>query len=276
MDPLNTKIGLKDQNSSEAANRKNSKQRGASRFFRPLLNATTDLIGASTLAAWGLILGPLAMLRGTLKLRHMGWYILVLSPRGLLSHLVQGVIDWRLGHFDATVFQLEFICSRVELYLKENPDYRHAHTVLEDFYTLLARSYLHGGHLEEAMLVILRAKANLKIDKLPALSRLNVNQAQLVRAGIAAGKLLESGGLATLFVKPSGEPSVRHTPPPSIPLNKSPHQTPLRQGASSKSPSHLGPTLKKPPVSSPKKMGQLIPFKRPPHQDSPRMIDPTL
>ncbi|MCX6123188.1 MAG: hypothetical protein NTV34_00315, partial [Proteobacteria bacterium] len=91
---------------------------------------------------------------------------------------------------------------------------RHPHIVLEDFYTLLVRAYLHGGHIYDAMMVILRAKKQLGMDRLPALARLDAKTAHLVRAGLAAGKLLDGGGLATLFVKSNSEtPAGAATPP---------------------------------------------------------------
>lgn len=167
--------------------------------------ALTDVIGAILLVCWGLLLGPLGVLRGTLSLSNVFWYVWVLSPQGLLSRLVKAAIDWRLGNFDAAVFQMEFLCSRVEAYLLRHPRYRHAHTVLEDFYTLLVRAYLHGGHIDDGMMVVLRAKKHLNTDRLPALARLDAKTAHLVRAGLAAGKLLDGGGLATLFVKSSGD-----------------------------------------------------------------------
>jgi hypothetical protein len=195
--------------------------------FRKLFIACSDILGTIILVLWALILGPLGLLRGTLLLSHVFWYIWILSPQGILSRLVKAAIDWRLGAFDAAVFQMEFLSSRVEAYLAKHPKYRHAHVVLEDFYTLLVRAYLHGGHIDDAMLVVLRAKKHLGTDRLPSLARLDAKTAHLVRAGLAAGKLLDGGGLATLFVKSNVE-SVA-TPP--APPQQKPMQNLKRQGA---------------------------------------------
>lgn len=216
--------------------------------------AITDVVGAVLLVCWGLLLGPLGVLRGTLSLSNMFWYVWILSPQGLLSRLVKAAIDWRLGNFDAAVFQMEFLCSRVESYLQRHPRYRHAHTVLEDFYTLLVRAYLHGGHIDDAMMVVLRAKKHLNTDRLPALARLDAKTAHLVRAGLAAGKLLDGGGLATLFVKSSTEPQQA---PPVAPPKPRPTPTTHRQGATSGA-SHASSALPKPPISH--QTGQLIQF----------------
>jgi len=225
------------------------------------LIAITDVIGALLLVCWGLLLGPLGVLRGTLSIGNVFWYVWILSPRGLLSRLIKAAIDWRLGNFDAAVFQMEFLCSRVEHYLQYHPRYRHAHTVLEDFYTVLVRAYLHGGHIDDAMMVVLRAKKHLNVDRLPALARLDAKTAHLVRAGLAAGKLLDGGGLATLFVKSSGDPQQPQSPLPSHSIKTPQTKSPERQGASA--------TI--PPISSKSqnRTAQIIPFPTPKQSDEP-------
>lgn len=195
---------------------------------RGILVAANDLIAASILVVWGLILGPLGILRGTLYLGNAFWYVWILSPQGLLSRFMKAAIDWRLGNFDSAVFQLEFLVTRIENALGRRPKSRHTRIVLEDFYTLLVRAYLHGGHIDDAMLVVLRAKKTLDCDRLPELARLDAKTAHLVRAGLAAGRLLDGGGLATLYVK-AAEP----TPAQQV-KSKNSAKTPtipLRQGA---------------------------------------------
>ena len=197
---------------------------------RGILIAITDLVGATILALWGLVLGPLGILRGTLYLGNIFWYIWILSPQGLLSRFVRAAIDWRLGNFDAAVFQLEFLVTRVESAFTRHPKSRPIRIVLEDFYTLLVRADLHGGHIDDAMLVVLRAKKTLEFDRLPELARLDAKTAHLVRAGLAAGRLLDGSGLATLYVKSNENPL-----PVSETLRKKPTAPhPNRQGASAK------------------------------------------
>lgn len=193
---------------------------------RGFLIALNDLIAATLLVIWGLVLGPLGILRGTLYLGNAFWYVWVLSPQGLLSRFMKAAIDWRLGNFDSAVFQLEFLVTRIENALSRRPKSRPVRIVLEDFYTLLIRSYLHSGHIDDAMLVVLRAKKTLDCDRLPELARLDAKTAHLVRAGLAAGRLLDGGGLATLYVKsaettPPPLPKVKHSlKKPSIPQQR--------------------------------------------------------
>lgn len=217
---------------------------------RGILVALNDLVATSLLVIWGLILGPLGILRGTLYLGNVFWYIWILSPQGLLSRFMKAAIDWRLGNFDSAVFQLEYLVTRIENAFSRHPKSRPIRIVLEDFYTLLIRSYLHGGHIDDAMLVVLRAKKTLDCDRLPELARLDAKTAHLVRAGLAAGRLLDGGGLATLYVKaaepvlPKGDKGQNSQKKPT---------TPYRQGATaqdSKTENHTN----------------IIPFPRPSHQ----------
>lgn len=214
---------------------------------RGILVAANDLIAASILVVWGLILGPLGILRGTLYLGNAFWYVWILSPQGLLSRFMKAAIDWRLGNFDSAVFQLEFLVTRIENALGRRPKSRHTRIVLEDFYTLLVRAYLHGGHIDDAMLVVLRAKKTLDCDRLPELARLDAKTAHLVRAGLAAGRLLDGGGLATLYVKAAEPTPTQHG------KSKNPNKTPtipVRQGATAQD-------LKAP------KSSNIIPFPKP-------------
>lgn len=226
---------------------------------RSLLIAMNDIIGASLLVIWGLILGPLGILRGTLYFGNIFWYIWVLSPQGLLSRFVRAAIDWRLGNFDAAVFQLEFLVTRVETAFAKHPKSRTIRIVLEDFYTLLVRAYLHSGHIDDAMLVILRAKKSLDCDRLPELARLDAKTAHLVRAGLAAGRLLDGSGLATLYVKSH---DTNTPPPPNAPTKKPTLHSSIQQ--------RQGATAKGPDSNRPK--SNIIPF---PTLDSPQRTPPT-
>ena len=200
---------------------------------RGFLIALNDLIAATLLVIWGLLLGPLGILRGTLYLGNAFWYVWVLSPQGLLSRFMKAAIDWRLGNFDSAVFQLEFLVTRIENALARHPKSRPTRIVLEDFYTLLIRAYLHGGHIDDAMLVVLRAKKTLDCDRLPELARLDAKTAHLVRAGLAAGRLLDGGGLATLYVKSAEPTPASHQKSKHAPKKPT---LPQRQGASAQDP----------------------------------------
>lgn len=212
----------------------------ATRGKNPIAMAV-DVLGAVLLALYGLILGPLGVLRGPIVIERAIWYMWVLVPQGLMARSIRAAIDWRLGHFDSAIAQLEGLVGATEDYTRERPNSRVRRRVLEDFYTVLTRAYLHAGHIDDAMLVVIRAKKSMSIDRLPGLAELDAKTAHLVRAGLAAGRLLDGQGLATMFVK-SNQPAPQAPASPSPPRQQPPVSP--RQGAS------RGPVKRGPPPST--------------------------
>jgi hypothetical protein len=171
-----------------------------------ILAMIADFLGAVILILYAIIVGPLGVLRGPIALERTLWYLWVLLPQGLLTRSIRAAIDWRLGNFDAAIAQIEGIVGANEDYFKAKPQSRSRKRVLEDIYTVLTRAYLHSGHIDDAMLVIIRAKKCLGVERLGGLAEIDAKTAHLVRAGLAAGRLLDGGGLATMFVKTSATP----------------------------------------------------------------------
>ena len=171
------------------------------RFVGTFLGMLLDATGSLALLLYALILGPLGVLRGPLVLEMAFWYLWVLLPQRLVARSARAAIDWRLGRFDAAIVQVEGILASCEEYMRQAPTSRSRRRVLEDLYTLLARAYMHAGHIDDAMMVIIRAKKTVGAERLPGLAELDAKTAHLVRAGLAAGKLLDGNGLATMFVK---------------------------------------------------------------------------
>ncbi|MEZ4743443.1 MAG: hypothetical protein R3B45_13525 [Bdellovibrionota bacterium] len=222
---------------------------------KKILSIVADGCNALFLSMYALIIGPLGILRGPLLLERTFWYLWVLLPLGLMSKFVRGALHWRLGAFDAAINEVEVMVVDLEGQLNSFHNHKAVRRVLEDLYTLLARAYLHLGRIDEAMLVVLRAKKHLSIERLPGLSQLNTKTAHLIRAGLSAGKLLDGGGLATLFVKaPASESS-------SEASRKK--RTPVRKGASAV---HKG--VDKAADGSERKSGaKIIPFPPPTSTD---------
>jgi hypothetical protein len=163
--------------------------------------AVLDAAWAIFIGIYGIIIGPLVILKGPLKLDRFLLYVNVLAPKGLLSEAIRSAIEWRLGHFGEAIMKLENIVSRLEARAMARGKVSREHILLVDFYTLLTRCYLHMGRIDEAMVVVIRAKKLFRRDYLKELVGVDAKTAQLVRAGISAGKLLDGEGLATLFVK---------------------------------------------------------------------------
>ena len=150
---------------------------------------------------YALIVGPLGFLRGPLVLERAFWYLWVLIPQGLLTRAMRIAIDWRLGHFDVAIVQAEALITQLEQAYRKRPNAKLRRHVLLDLFSILARAYLHTGHIDEAMQVVIRSNKSLGVDRLIGLAELDAKTAHLVRAGLAAGRLLDGGGLATMFVK---------------------------------------------------------------------------
>ena len=163
-----------------------------------------DGLGAIFLTLYALLIGPLGILRGPLVMERFLLYLWVLVPLRSLSRTVRAASDWRVGNFSLAIVQLESIILAVQETYKEKPTMA-KRRVLVDLYTVLTRSYLHVGDIDKGMQVILQVQKHVGVDRLPGLSDLDAKTAHLIRAGIAAGRLLEGGGLATMFIKSDGK-----------------------------------------------------------------------
>lgn len=195
--------------------------------FLSIVAVFIDCLGALVLALYALLLGPLGILRGPLAFERLIWYLSVFIPARVLSRSIRMAIEWRLGHFDVAITQAQNLISTIEQHYRKKPNSHIRQRVLADLYTLLARAFMHAGHIDEAMQVIIKAKKELNLDRLAGLSELDAKTAHLVRAGIAAGRLLDGGGLATMFIKtdPTGaetlsssnnqQPQSKHSEPQS-------------------------------------------------------------
>ena len=149
----------------------------------------------------------------------------VLLPAGLLTRSIKMLVDWRLGNFDISIVQAEEIITELEKLSIKKLATSSIKKVLADFYVVLSKSYLHTGHIDEAMRVVLQATRMLKQERLIGFARVDAQTAHLVRAGIAAGRLLEGKKSITLFVKTSSENSAKDSPDTSVKRNNNSSKT---------------------------------------------------
>ena len=166
-------------------------------FYR----VSRDLLAGLLLLVFGLLIGPLAYLRGSTMPEGCWRCLRVLLARGLFARFVRAAVEWRLGNFNCAVLQLESVVTALEKTMTVQLRQTVPGQVLGDLYTLLARMYLYGGHIDAALLLIMRVHKVLGIDRLPGLPELDAKTAHLVRASVAAGRLLDGNSLATLVVK---------------------------------------------------------------------------
>jgi hypothetical protein len=107
-----------------------------------------------------------------------------------------------LGQGDRAVASIESTIGSLEESVGDTERFSPVLTsVLTKMYALLTNTHLRFGHIDDAALALIRAGRSLNIDKIAGVQDFDVKIAQIVRAGIAAGKLLEQGGLTTFMLQ---------------------------------------------------------------------------
>lgn len=154
---------------------------------------------------------PLRFFRRMDRVYALAYKIQVLVPRGLVAPMLRSHLEYKMGnHQEAAniLDQIAFVLEECE----ETESLPKVSKMLIDVYCTLFKQYVLAGNLEEATLTIIRAHQHTGLERLPTTPSFDVKVAHVVKAGIAAGKLLEDGGLATLMVKPGDEPVISATP----------------------------------------------------------------
>ncbi len=161
-------------------------------YSATMITILLDLIEAAFLVLLLFIVAPLKMFHD-IRLKRLFSFLVILVPRGLLSAFLRALIDIRLDHFDRAVTVIESTIGTLEERFSDRPRRWHAEyrTVLIAVYTLLIKNLLQSGHMDDAALAMIRAARSLSLDRLPGLGEFDFKAAQILRAGLAAGKLLD-------------------------------------------------------------------------------------
>ena len=159
---------------------------------------------------------------------HAGFLI----KRGLFASLLRARLDYKMGNYQQSVVLLSPLVNYLELFLNDKPAPFKIKRLLCTLYCDLQQLYLLGGQIEDAAQVVIRAHSHLGIDRLPTNPDLDIKSAHVVKAGLAASKLLDEGGLATLMLRQGDDPAVGRpqTPKGSKSLFKRTESKP-REGA---------------------------------------------
>lgn len=147
-------------------------------------------------------------------------YVRFLLPRGFLAALARAKLDAKFGNYERSAIIVNHIATQFEKTSKAKTKDEAFKMAIIDLYTFLLQLYLLGGHIEGATQVVVRARDFLGIAYLPQYPDFDFRTAQIVKAGIAAGRLLEDGGLATLFVKQGETPIVTGATRKNVPTKK--------------------------------------------------------
>jgi hypothetical protein len=178
------------------------------RIIKMIGLALSDFCEAVLLSVLFILSLPIALLGGlgnVLKGVRCLWY---LAPRGLLSGLIRARIDLVFKNHERAGILLNHVTSVLEREARANRVSPSFAKTLLDLYQLLIAAYFLGGHIDSASAVVIRAKETLGTVYLPLYPDFDARTAHIVKAGIAAGRLLEDGGLATLLVKQGDNPVV--------------------------------------------------------------------
>ena len=171
------------------------------KVYKDIVVVVMDVMEAVGLLLCSILASPFFFLRSSRGALAFVWSIKALVPRGLLAAAVRAGLDEKLGNHEqaaATYNQLvRMIESEETRYKAEDPKGR----VMTDLYSRLLRLHLENGRMDDATLVMIRAHRFLGIDSLPVAPEFDIKTAHIVKAGIAAGRLLDEGGLATLTVR---------------------------------------------------------------------------
>ncbi|MBC7534027.1 MAG: hypothetical protein H7318_20865 [Oligoflexus sp.] len=160
-----------------------------------------------------ILAAPLRFFRRLDHLIQISEYAGFLVERGLFAALLRARLDYRMGNFQQSVVLLGPIVQQLEnIVQKDKNAPLKIRRLLCTLYCDMQQLYFLCGQMEEAVLVVIRAHLNLGIDRLPSNPDLDLKTSHVVKAGIAASKLLKEGGLATLIVRQGEEPVISQTP----------------------------------------------------------------
>jgi hypothetical protein len=156
---------------------------------------------------------PLSFFRRLDHLFQLADHAGYLMRQRLFAALLRARLDYRMGNYQQSVVLLGPVVLHLEQKLKTGKALPlKLRRLLCLLYSDMQRLYLLSGQVEDAVQVVIRAQQNLGIDRLPSNPDLDIRTAHVIRAGLAASKLLEEGGLATLMVRQGEEPIVSRTP----------------------------------------------------------------
>ncbi|NRA64606.1 MAG: hypothetical protein HRU19_08995 [Pseudobacteriovorax sp.] len=183
---------------------------------RAFISMVLDCLEAMGLALSLIFAIPMSLLRRLDRFYALSFYVRFMLPRGLIAPYARALVDYRLGNYEKAANLIDQMTTVVEDINREKMGVM-VTRILCDFYCFLFKLHLLNGNIEDAAITVIRAKEELGLERLPTSLHFDAKVAQVVRAGIAAGKLLDEGGLATLLVRQGQDPEVKKsTDKPSL------------------------------------------------------------
>lgn len=148
-----------------------------------------------------LLSSPLLFFRKMEFFSRCYWSLVYLLPNGLISSMIRANLDKRLGNYDqAAYIYLRALDLFEKKYAESEDESKSLSNFLIHLYSSLINIYLVSGRIDDASRAVIRAHNEIGIENLPGLHDLDVKTSHIIKAGVAAGRLLDDGGLATLTV----------------------------------------------------------------------------
>ncbi len=173
------------------------------RLYR-VFNTVADLFESILLLGLAFILSPYVLIRELVNWKGMSILAVNLLPHGLYSTALRANLHLKFGRLDKAKLYLESLVYDLEdlLALEDSEPFtpNSKVRVCSYFYRLLIQMSLSTGKIDEGMVYLLKANKSLGIDNIQGLEGLNTKTATIVRAGIAAGRLLDEGGIPSPIV----------------------------------------------------------------------------
>lgn len=157
-----------------------------------------------------------AILIGTVALLLSPWHMLVkrhptprflkrmslLLDQCLLSFYARAVLNEAIARTDLAIAAYESILGSIEMQMASQ-GWSGAHRALiSHLYQRLARAYLSIGAFEDLSVTFMRAHKMIGLEKVAGIEHFDIRMAQIIKAALAAGKMLDQDGVATLLVRP--------------------------------------------------------------------------
>ncbi len=164
-----------------------------------------------------LLAAPCGYLRRIDRFSLMLRFVPFLLRHRLFSSVLRSRLDFKMRNYQQAVIGLTPVVTAIERdFGAELLISAPLRQLLCALYCDMQQLYILSGQISQAVAVVLRAHKILGLDRLPSNPDFDIKTAHIVKAGLAATKMLEDGGLATLMVRPGEEPLLSR-PPFSVP-----------------------------------------------------------
>ncbi|MDA9951376.1 hypothetical protein N9D31_02260 [Oligoflexaceae bacterium] len=164
------------------------------------LTIILDILEAFLLAFVLIIISPLKSLKSLSQFNRTVQAVRLLGVNGVLASTMRATIDIRTGRVDRAISILESVLAVMEESHFEEPQPISEHA-LEWLFSWVAKLYLRTAQIDDAALTVIRANKSIGVTKLNDVNDMDVKTAHIVKAGLAAGKLLDENGSATFMVQ---------------------------------------------------------------------------